>query len=307
MNEIPEIQNAKQQLDKLAAQRQIYSDAKKVAALQMFLVIVIIAIWSILVVFNPDLKIYAVFCGIIIVFLDILILTPRMDSLKEKGAKMKELFDCKVLELPWYDLKVGPRPDPETIIKYSLKHYRKNFKGSKLENWYPITVQKLRMPLARLVCQRSNLWWDAELRAHYVLVVAVAIVCLTILILLFGLIEDMILNKFLLEILVPIMPLVFWGIHQYKAHKASISRQQRLKEYVDKLWGDTLGGKISDTQLEIASQNLQNEIYEYRRSNPLIFDWIYKLQRNKQEEQMNKSIELLLKEVRESDRKSECS
>ena len=301
MNKIPELQNAKQQLDKLAAQRQIYSDAKKVVAIQIILVIIIIAIWSILVVFYPDLKIYAVFFGIIIAFLDILILTPRIDSLKEKGAKMKELFDCKVLELPWCDLKVGPRPDPETIIKYSLKHYRKNLTGSKLENWYPITVQKLRMPLARLACQRSNLWWDAELRRRYVLVVVIILVCISILVLLVGLIEDMILKRFLLEILVPIMPLVFWGIHQYKTHSASISRQQQLKKYVDKLWDDTIEGKISDAQLEIESRNLQNEIYEKRSSAPLIFDWIYKRLRDDQEEQMNKSAEMLLKEVKESD------
>ena len=97
------------------------------------------------------------------------------------------------------------------------------------------------------------------------------------------------------------------GGTQYKAHNASASRQVRLKEYVNKLWNDILEGKLSDTQLEVESRNLQNEIYENRSNNPLIFDRIYKILKNKQEEQMNKSAEMLLKEVKESDRKSECS
>ena len=41
--------------------------------------------------------------------------------------------------------------------------------------------------------------------------------------------------------------------------------------------------QISDTQLEVESRNLQNEIYENRSNKPLIFDCIYKLLKNKQE------------------------
>jgi hypothetical protein len=50
MNKIPEIQNH-EQLDRLAAQRQIYSDAKNVLALQIFVVVVTIAVWLILAFF----------------------------------------------------------------------------------------------------------------------------------------------------------------------------------------------------------------------------------------------------------------
>ena len=308
MNKIPEIQNQEQQLDKLAAQRQIYSVAKNVVVLQMLLVVGTIALWLILAFFNSHLKIYAAYWGIIITLLDIFILTSWIDSLKEKAAKIQEFFDCDVLKLSWYDLKVGQHPDPEIIVKYSLKHYRKNPKGrGKLKDWYPVAIQELRMPLARLVCQRSNLWWDAELRRCYALAVAVIIGILGLGGVFVGVYKDFTQEKFLMAIIVPLMPAVFWGIRQYKAHNASASRQERLKEYVNKLWDDTLEGKLSDTQLEVESRNLQNEIYENRSNNPLIFDWIYKILRNKQEVQMNKSAEMLLKEVKESDRKSKCS
>lgn len=308
MNKIPEIQNHEQQLDKLAAQRQIYSNAKNVVLLQMFLVVGTIALWLILAFFYAHLKIYGAYWGIIITLLDIFVLVSWIDSLKKKAAKIQELFDCDVLNLSWYDLKVGQRPDPETIVKYSSRHYRKNPKrGGKLKDWYPIAIQELRLPLARLVCQRSNLWWDAELRRRYALAIAVIVGILGLSGVFVGIYKDFNQEKFLMSITVPLMPVVFWGIRQYKAHNASASRQVRLKEYVNKLWNDTLEGKLSDTQLEVESRNLQNEIYENRSNNPLIFDWIYKILRNKQEGQMNKSAEMLLKEVEESDRKSECS
>ena len=310
MNEIPKIQNDEQQLDMLAAQQQIYSEAKKVEVVRIIFTILAVAVWLILITWKSDLKIYAAYWGIIgitIALLDILLLTPWIDSLKEKGAKMKELFDCKVLELPWYNLKVGSHPDPGTIVKYSSKYDQKYPERTKLKNWYPVAVQKLQMPLARLVCQLSNLQWDAELRRCYSLAIAIAVGCLVGGGILLGLWRGFTVEKWLMAIVVPLMPAVFWGIRQYKAHNASISRQQRLKEYADGLWAGSLKNKISDTQLKAKSRNLQNEIYEKRSNDPLIFGWIYKLRRNKQEEQMNKIAEKLLKEVEESDRKSECS
>ena len=308
MNEIPKIQNDEQQLDMLAAQHQIYSEAKILEIVRIILTIPVVAFWLILIAWwDSDLKIYAAYYGVVIAFLDILGFTYWIDSLRKKGAKMKERFDCKVLELPWYDLKVGPKPDLDTIVKYSSKHYRKNSEKIKLKDWYPVDVQKLQMPLARLVCQRSNLQWDTELRRLYTRIIAVAVVCLIVFVFLLGLWGGFTVEKLLMAIVVPLMPAVFWGIREYKAHNASISRQQHLKEHVDKLWDDTRTGRISDTQLKIKSRNLQNEIYEKRSSEPLIFSWIYKLQRDTQEEQMNKIIKILLNEVKKNGRKSECS
>lgn len=36
-----------------------------------------------------------------------------------------------------------------------------------LKDWYPKEVAALALPLARLVCQRANCWWDANLRRKY--------------------------------------------------------------------------------------------------------------------------------------------
>ena len=45
--------------------------------------------------------------------------------------------------------------------------------------------------------------------------------------------------------------------------------------------------------------NLQNEIYDHRRSAPFVFDWVYKKLKNKDEELMNKNAETLVKEYQE--------
>ncbi|MBD1212654.1 MAG: hypothetical protein H9534_07925 [Dolichospermum circinale Clear-D4] len=63
MNNIPQEQNIPHQLERLAAQRQLYSDAKNIQNINIILSIPSVIIWSILIVFFPGLQIYAALWG----------------------------------------------------------------------------------------------------------------------------------------------------------------------------------------------------------------------------------------------------
>src|SRR4051794_23247686 len=118
MNRIPTKQNEPKQIQRLAAQRQLYSRAKSIFAVQMVVSAPVAIAWSLLVLRNPSLKAAAAFWGVAATGLDLFWLNPWHKRLREQAAKVQEEFDCYVLELPWNDIKVGKRPDAEAVKEF---------------------------------------------------------------------------------------------------------------------------------------------------------------------------------------------
>lgn len=300
MNSIPQDQLTERQLDRLAAQRQLYSDAKKIQAVQMTLSVPAAIVWSVLIVFLPELKPGAAAWGVAVTLIDQFLLTPWQRSIRDKAAKVQELFDCDVLQLEWRELKVGRRPDAEAIMESSSKFKCKDPECSTLRDWYPPGVGVLPMHLARLVCQRCNCWWDAKLRRRYAAYMVGLAVALTALVFTLGLVGGLTVSKFFLAVLAPLMPVYTLVMRQYGEHKQSAAALDRLKEHAEKLWDRALAGSLTPEALAVESRSLQDEIYERRRSSPLIFDWVYRRLRDSQEEQMNKGAGELVEQARTS-------
>lgn len=57
MNNIPQEQNTQRQLDKLAAQRQLYSDAKALQIISVVISVPLVISWSILVAIFPKMAV----------------------------------------------------------------------------------------------------------------------------------------------------------------------------------------------------------------------------------------------------------
>jgi hypothetical protein len=182
MNTIPQEQITQKQLERLAAQRQLYSDAKRIQAVLISLSVPCVIVLTLLASVFPKLQVYVAFWGILVTLLDIVIFTPRQKSLQGKAAKIQQLFDCDVLQMDWSKLNSGNRPEPEAVVEASARHKRIDPNYSKLQNWYPVSVGQLPIYLARLICQRSNCWWDAALRRRYAVLGIVTIVALTLIV-----------------------------------------------------------------------------------------------------------------------------
>ncbi|KHD09056.1 hypothetical protein PN36_14585 [Candidatus Thiomargarita nelsonii] len=300
MNTIIQDQLTPKQLDRLAAQRQIYSDVKTIQAVYMILSVPCVIVWSLLIVFIPELTSYAALWGITVTLLGIVIFTPWQNSLKQQAAKIQELFDCDVLQLKCSEMKVSRKPDTETIVEASSKFRRKEPEYVSLKNWYPVSVGKLPIALARLVCQRTNCWWDAKLRRRYAMAIIIVVIILTIFVFLLSLIGGFSLDKFILAVLTPLMPIILLGTQHYIENTQSATLLDDLKESTEKLWEQAISGKITLKILETESRELQDEIYHHRCKSPLIFDWIYRIFRNPHEEQMNKGADSLIEEALKS-------
>jgi hypothetical protein len=297
MNTIPQEQLTHKQIERLAAQRQIYSDAKRIQVVLITLSVPCVIVLTLVAAVFPRFQVFVAFWGIIVTILDIVVFTPRQKLLQEKAAKIQQLFDCDVLQMDWFKLNSGNRPEPETVVEASSRHKRIDPNYSKLQNWYPVSVGQLQIHLARLICQRTNCWWDAQLRRRYAVWGLVTIVGLTVLVFLVGLIGGLTLEKFFLVVLAPLIPAVVLGIRQYIEHTEAAARLDSLKESCEGLWSHAIRGRFTPQEVTEESYKLQNEIYDNRKRNPLIFNWIYRRLRKQQEEQMNRGAEELIEEA----------
>jgi hypothetical protein len=297
MNEIREVQITAPQIGRLRAQRRLYSSAKTLLGLQVVLSVPFAVAWSTAGIFFPGTKAYAALWGIAVTLLDVFVFTPRQKTLKTKAAKIQEAFDCDVLVMEWRSIRVGSRPDPEDVIRWSARKELSPQDMQDPDGWYPQAVSALPVSLARVVCQRANFWWDAELRRRYAAwvigVVAVIFGISTIA----GVIGHFPLDQWVLGGIAPLLPVSILGIRQYKEQREAADRLDVLRGHAERLWREALAG-ANDEVLAEQSRELQDELFDHRRRNPLIFDWIYARLRSRQEEQMNRTAEELVEEAR---------
>ena len=294
MNTIPVVQNTEKQIERLRAQRALYSRAKTLLGIHIAFGVPFAVLWSILGIFSPQTKIYAAVWGIGVALLDLAFFTPQQKTLKAKAAKIQEAFDCDVLGLNWRSIHVGSRPDSEEIMEWSSPRHADP--KAKLKDWYPPAVGQLPLPLARAVCQRANCWWDAELRRRYArasIWVVATILAITVIT---GIIGHFQVEQWILTGVAPLLPVFMLGLRQSIEQRDAADRLDALRRHAEKMWSDILAS-ASDDKITQESRELQDEIFDHRRRNPLIFDWIYSLLRNRQEEQMNRAAADLIEEA----------
>lgn len=306
MNSIPELQNQPRQIEQLAAQRQLYSDAKTTLAIQIILTIGVGIVSSFVLIWTKGnqnleqpLEQGAAFLSFIIALLDVIVLEAHQKKLAQQAAKIQEAFDCEVLSLDWQEVKLGSRPEEEIINDSAEKHRRLNPDFDGLKNWYSPSVGQVPQTVARILCQRSNVWWDAGLRRRYATAISIILPTLLVAIFVIGLLKGVKLSDFVFALLIPLQPAFLWVIREYKKQRETSSALDRLHQEASRLWEKACKQELSDEQLTQASRDLQNEIYDHRRAAPFIFDWVYEKLKNKDEEQMNKNSGDLVKDYLE--------
>lgn len=296
-NQIPLRQNEDLQLQRMAAQRRLYSSAKRILSWQMVITVALVVVWSFVERWFPMLKVYAALYGMTAVLLDIAVFTPLQNSLKQKAAGIQELFDCYVLELPWQEIKAGPRPDAELVAEFSRLPSGVNYTSMKLLDWYPAESGTVPLFLGRLICQRANCWWDAKLRRRYSVWILAITCVLSVLVTILGIARHLSLEAFVLADVLPFLPVLVIGFRQVADQRQAATRLDDLKRHSERLWSQALSGEISEQELTRSSRALQDEIFEQRRRTPLIFDWAYNRLRDEHEELMNKCASVLQMEA----------
>lgn len=310
-NGIAQRQNETQNIVKLAAQRHLYSKAKLGLAVQLILSVPIIIIISII---NLCLKsqnfmdifgkhtidmtwLVATFSVLIAVF-DRLYLSSIIEKLKERAAKIQELFDCDVLELSWNEILVGKRPDLEDIIDNTNKYSetKKDIGFRSLLNWYPKEVDRLPIGIARIICQRSNMRWDAEIRKNLSFYIGLIAVIMGVILLIIAILGEVSLKTFFEKAIAPCLPIWIFSIMQIQQNKKAIISLGEMKQKAETAWDQAIKLSVPSAKINEIARQLQDSLFLNRKTNPLIFEFIYKIYRPSQESSMNYSCKNMVEE-----------
>jgi len=219
--------------------------------------------------------------------------------LRENAAKIQELFDTHVFGLDWNEIAVGKRPEPELIHEEAKSYCFSKVKKTSLNKWYPAIINDVPDIFAVIICQRSNVWWDARVRKRYLL-----FICMTLVLIAVGLIGYSIFVRkdvfdFLAFIVAPIASTYVFGYRQMVEQRDAVERLNKLKEASEKIWTEALGGE-SVSKLWTKCRSLQDQIFDHRKRNPPTFDFLFKWFRDENESLMNKGAEVLVQQYKNS-------
>ena len=299
INDIVQEQNKQNQIERLAAQSYLYSTAKRAVVTQTSLDILSPIVFAGLAAIFPNLLYFTAVGACIVTVLD-QVLERYQSSHKKQAATIQEIFDCDVLELECRDLAKKHVPDLEDVLE-AADGYRRHYGDySKLENWYPKIVEQLPLYLARLICQRENCWWDAQLRRRFVRWVGYILAFLCLIVVFIGFVGGFSLPKLIFIIVIPLVPAFVWAIREYQGQTEAADDKDELKKYSEDLWENVINKEVPVKEIEEKSRHLQDQIYNSRRNNPFILDLFYNYLRAKNEAQMNRKAEALVEEAKQS-------
>jgi hypothetical protein len=299
MNQIPTLQNEQKQLERLAAQRELYTSAKKWHGVQIIFTVILPVALSIISLVNTDYAVKAAIYGVFAFIADIAILEPLVKRKKTKAAKIQELFDCDVLMMPKSPLKIVDDITVEEVLQHYNAHAKIKSNIEKIKDWYSPAVAQLPLNIARILCQRTNCWWDSKLRERYSAFLKYTSIIVCTIILGIGLYKNLTLIEVTL-IASGLVPFFQFCIKQCNDNLDAAKRLNELVTYAKQIWEGALNRTYTEQELVSNSRRLQDEIFDHRSKSPLILDAYYNYFRDDQETLMNRSSEILVEEAQSS-------
>ena len=307
MNEGEEIlkrQDTETNIDKLLAQRKLYSYAKTFKWSFVFITIIFPIIISLLDNFRVEeikewKNIYIIY--VVIAFIIGIIFDNLTNNYKDKAAVIQEEFDISVFSIPKRKYLINMiDANPNIIRKYSKKDKENTNKVEAVKNWYPIEIGKVRTNISVLLCQRANVYYDETVRIIYKRGLIVLSILFFIVLLFMSLIKGFTIEALLYKVLIPMLPIVSFLHEENKDVNASINNLKNLKEKIEGLLEGLSINEIIETQ---DLREVQDMIYYNRKLSVLIPDFIYKIFRNDSEDEMNYSIEKTIEKLKERTKK----
>lgn len=302
--DIVERENQPRNIERLAAQNEMYFCAKRLFLAQFIVTVVITVLLALVGLALPYLGgtldwnwvrgAYGIFAAII----DLFLLNHFINKLRQKAASVQELFDCDVLDLDWNKVCVGEKPQPEDIKKYADKHLKRVGSYKKLISWYAETIKEVEGEAAKVICQRSNFSYDSAIRRSFLFWLVGITIGILVVVLVVALIMNTGTRALVSMSLLPILPILTFLGKLAKEHSTSLSNLESLRSIITSLWSDVLGGTATD--VEISLRRIQDKIYLNRKGSPLIPEWFYDWQRPKLEEQMYYGVAELVEQYKEA-------
>ena len=269
-------QNSPWSLDRLAAQRWLYGQAKRVESWRMMSVLAIAGL--LLLGLAVEAQLYSQLATMIVValwFLDQVVLVQWADSRKEEAATIQEDFDCFVLDLPWPEYSGVGRPTDDRVREL-VRMSGKREANKELIDWYSGDDIPAEATAARLHCQTANCRWDGRLRKEWICAVISVASALTAA----GLIVAALAGVSLLQMVLAtaaVLRLAAWLLTEIRAQLAARRRIETLRGFLSR--AGEQAGKLTVCDIRL----VQVSIFQHRRYCPMVPDWFYRFRRMRHE------------------------
>lgn len=279
-NGIRKRENEEQSIEMLAAQRQLYNDAKKYGWLSSALSVWIPFILAILLLFiseDSPVGIASYVLSIISAIVSFIVAKVISDK-KEMAALIQQKFDLYVYDMPWNKRLFGNDKNVSNeIVSYSSKILINDEEKKALYDWYTPLVDDKELHKGILACQRENVFWDVGLRKKYKTGSIFIIVFLCICVFIMGICKNESTIRLLWR-LAFIMPMLEWLLSTISQINTDIKNLQE----VDELVNDNEVKNMDDLQ------DIQKCIYEHRKSCFTIPNFFYKFFKDNDEDKAHR-------------------
>ncbi len=278
--DIADRQNRERSLDRLAAQRLLYRQVKRVENWRLVSVLLVaVLLLSGLAVEATLFSQWATIAVVVMWFVDQVVLVRCAGMMKEEAATMQEDFDCFVLEMPWPEQLGAARPTEDRVRELALRADEGSAARDELVDWYYAQDIPTEAVAARLHCQRINCYWDSRLRREWIWSVRIAMCVIVIVGLAVGTIVEISLFEVVLGAAAGIR-LLAWLLLEQRAQSVARERIEELHRFLS-------GAQVERHDITLCDVRLvQAAIFEHRRMCPTVPDWFYEIRKNAYEQEL---------------------
>jgi|JI6StandDraft_1071083.scaffolds.fasta_scaffold12099_3 hypothetical protein len=239
----------------------------------MLLLPYLLAIYAI---YDRDATPYVVSVAVIITIFDALVVERVLVGLTRRAAVLGDHFDTELFELPWNSASAGAPCQPEGIAQAAH-----DWKGdeAELKDRYPAEVARAPFHVARVLCQASGVWFDAELRRGFrallILLGGVMLVALTG----FGIASRLTVTDWMLSAWAPMTPIMIWMIRQHHRLSDATEANTRITSAIEELLRKVNDPTPDADQWVSETRNIQTAIFDRRAQNTWVPRWWFRRER----------------------------
>lgn len=288
MNDIYERQQDDHFVRMQAAARQLYSDEKFWSKIWTIFSLAVAVLGTGAIALQRQYSAFIVLAALVVAVLEIRAL-PRIHEKRSTAARIQEAYDQELLELP-VDETIPEPPSPEIInaaAKRYLDHVDDEEELEGLHKWYAQNVVGKPLAVARVICQKENLWWHSTLRNRVASYITIAVSVIFLLLIAAGLYFQWPLPVFLSGPLLLFSPLLVMGWRNGQTHRQAAKRLAELNRIADDLLEDAERGRVDEITLLWRTRLLQTAIFYQRIADAPVLELFYKLARNRMEKLAN--------------------